>query len=526
MFSPEARKNEQVFQFISFWLVAALLACAAQTFSSLLGHIYVDWQPWYLGVASFFVALNSLYSYRALKKLEPLSREWLAGLGARWLVILAALRLIIGLSNGLMAFWAELPFWASNLSVLLPGEFFLAGFVALITWLISDFFAEMLERMGLDQTLLQRELNDPVLNVQRPPRQQIFQLTLSLGTLLVVFVALMRFDLRAALAGKVVVLDLPPLAGGGASVLLYFMVGLALFSLSQLMELQTRWGLQKIPVSGQLAQQWAQYSLIFLTLLALLVSILPTSYSLGLLTSLGNALNFVFGVLFFIIQVLLGIFVFIVNLPFLIFGRKAPLETITPETPTLPQTLLPAPEIVPTVSPPWLELTKSILFWAVLLVVLALALRQTLRQHPEWMQFRFLHFLALFWGWLEKSFKKAGKNLTKMVQQGWERILLRTGQPKNGGGWINLRKLDPRRKVFFYYQAFLRRSAESGLPRSLSQTPADYASRLESALPESEADIETLTATFIEARYTRRPIEPQRASLAQKIWHRIRKVLH
>lgn len=529
VFSPESRINEHVFRLVSSLLVATMLTCATLTFVSLLGHIYSNWHPWYLGAASFIIALDCQYSHRSLHKLNPFSREWLFGFGSQWLIILVVLRVTIGFSKGIETFMSELPLWATDISVMMSGEFILAIFVAATTWMLSDYFAEMLEKMGLNQVLMRREINDPVENAAPPPREQILRLTISIGVVLVMFAALMRFDLRAATSGETVLLDLPPLAGGGATILLYFMFGLALFSLSQFMDLQSKWGLQSIPVSAGLAGRWAQYSLVFLIVLALLVSILPTSYSIGLLTTIGYVLNFIIGLLLFLAQVVVGIIVFIFNLPFMLFGRETPLENTAPDANFMPQMIPPAPDAGATVTPPWLEIFKAIIFWGILFTVTLLAVRQTLRQHQglaeEMRRFRFLRIIANLIDWLGSFFSKAGAGVSEIIQKSIERLRPKRNLGKTLNGWINLRRLDPRHKIFFFYQAFLRRSNESGLPRSPSQTPTEYANRLDLALPEAEPDIETLTAAFIEARYTQRKIEPQSASLAQKTWDRIRKIL-
>jgi hypothetical protein len=57
----------------------------------------------------------------------------------------------------------------------------------------------------------------------------------------------------------------------------------------------------------------------------------------------------------------------------------------------------------------------------------------------------------------------------------------------------------------------------------LSQTPAEFAATLDRALPDAEPDIDALTAAFVEARYSRHPVEPERANLVKATWERLRK---
>jgi hypothetical protein len=465
------------------------------------------------------------------KKLDPLGTQWFISFGALWLVILTVLRLMVGLSSGLSAFLAELPLWPNDIAVILSGEFILAIFIALVTWFLADYFAELLSKLDLDFVRIQREMPDPLENAQPPVRQRLLTLTLSLGIALVILTALSRLDLRAAANAELVILQLSSLAGGGLSTLLYFMFGLALFSLTQFMDLQSRWGFQGIPVSGNLAGHWAQYSLVFLGGLALLVSVLPTNYSMGFIYLLGYGLSIIIQVVYFIFQVVFTLFVLFINGAFTLVGQDPLLEEAPMPEPEMPEFFQPpdAQSIDVTSAPLWMEYFRQAFFWVVLLGVVIFAVRQVLLQNEELLgelrRFRFFALLADLWNRFKGFFEKASASLTENIQHSIERLRSRRNARQNMGGWINLRRLDPRHRIYFFYQAFLRRSGERGLPRSLSQTPSEYAQRLDDALPEAEPDIEALTAAFIEARYTRREIPPQSASLAQRTWERIRKAL-
>ena len=110
---------------------------------------------------------------------------------------------------------------------------------------------------------------------------------------------------------------------------------------------------------------------------------------------------------------------------------------------------------------------------------------------------------------------------------GLERIRARrAGRIESGwGGFINPRRLDPRQRVYFFYQALIRRGTESGLPRGLSQTPYEYASTLDDALPDVDEDVDAMTEAFVEARYTPRVVEEGKANLVKTYWDHIRRAL-
>jgi hypothetical protein len=529
--TAESRYNEKIFQLVSYLLVAVMLACAAATVVSLLTHIFLRWQPWYLAGISFLVALDTLYSYRRFKRLTLFSSEWLAAAGTQAIILVVTLRAVIGISHGLEVFMAELTAgWFAFLLSFFSVEFMIGGGICVLTWAVSLAFAGLLDEMGLDAELIRMDGGLAAPDELRPPRERMLGLVFSLGTTLVFLTALMRLDFRSALTGTwdATVLDVPTLSNGGASTLLYFMFALALLSQTQFITLHTRWSINRIPANRAIAGRWALYSVIFLLILAAFASLLPTSYSLGLLASAGYVLNIIGYLLFTLAQILLAIILFLFSLPFLLLGRESPVEQPTLIPPTQPEFL---PPVVDAASAPlpWLEVAKSLLFWGFFIAVLLFALVQYLRQHEDVINALRarpgLGWLGKLWDWLRGAWQAAQKGITEAVSAGLERIRPKRTLAQSFGGWVNLRKLGPRQRVFFFYQAFLRRSGESGLPRSLSQTPLEFASRLDSALPEAEPDIEALTGAFIEARYTPRPVEPEKASRAREVWEHLKKAL-
>ncbi len=451
--STESRYNESTFRLVSYLLVSLMFTCAALTLVSLVNRVLPDWQPWYLVILAFFAALDRLYTHRRTSKMPLFSREWAITAGGQWLFIIALVKIVVGLSHGWAAFLAEIPLWRSDLSVnFFNPEFLFILIVILLIRLLSGAFAELLEELGLDQAIL---LNDvPALQMEKPPaRERLLSIIFSLGSVLVVFTALFRVDLRGIFenSSRLVFADLPALAGGGGSTLAYFMLALALLSQSQFMDLHTRWSLQRIPVQRLMAGRWALYSLAFLSLLAAIVSLLPTSYSLGLLATLGYLLDFLWRAVFYIIQAILSLFALLVSLPFLLFGRKPPVEvpTAAPQAPeSLPATVNAAAPVA------WLEVAKSLAFWTVLVALLAFAVIQYLRQHEEIIQaLRRMpggSLLAKIWGWLRGMFASARSGIAKIAQTGRERLRARRASSKDlfGAGFLNLRRLDPRQKVY------------------------------------------------------------------------------
>lgn len=524
--SSEARFNEITARLIGYTLVAALMTCAGLTLVSFVGRLSGTWEPWYLAVLVFVTTLERLYTQRIFSQLSIFSQEWLTAHAAQWVILTLFSRLVIGLAQGLPAFLAEIPLWRTDfLNQFFSTELFAVLGVVIVVWVISGYYAELLDSLGLNQTIAKREapLAEPG---EEPARDRLLNLIFSTGTLLIILTAMVRMNLRGILFGqeRFAYAQLPILEGGGASTLLYFMFALALLSQTQFIDLHTTWSLQRIPITREVARRWAQYSLVFLLLIVALVSALPTSYSLGVLNLLSAALNAIFGFLFNLIQIFISLLFFLLSLPFLLLGQETP-EQLSPAAPA-PEKFQPTEALT---SPAWWEASKTILFWILLAGILLFSLVVYLRQHQELLQdlkkIRVWAALTEFWQWLTGNFGRLKTNLEQIVAAGRKRLRRAPAGNWLESGFLNLRRLDPRQKVYFYYQALLRRSGESGLPRSLSQTPSEFATHLEHALPEAEPEIDALTEAFIAARYTRQPVETEQANRVKGYWERFKQAL-
>jgi hypothetical protein len=524
--SPEARFNENASRLISYSLVAALMTCAGLTLVSFVGRLSGTWQPWYLAVLVFVTTLERLYTQRIFSQLSLFTSEWLTAHAAQWVVLTLFSRLVIGLAQGLPAFLAEIPLWRTDfIHQFFSVELFAALGIVILVWVICGYYAELLESLGLNQAIAKREA--PVTEPgEEPARDRLLNLIFSTGTLLIILTAMVRMNLRGILLSQesFAYAQLPILDGGGASTLLYFMFALALLSQTQFIDLHTTWSLQRIPITREVARRWAQSTLFFLLLMVALVSALPTSYSLGVLNLLGAALNTSFGLLFNLVQIFVSLLFFLLSLPFLLFGKETP-EQLAPVAPA-PEKFQPTGALT---SPAWWEASKTILFWILLAGILLFSLIVYLRQHQELLQdlkkIRVWAALTKFWQWLTGNFGRLKTNLEQIVAAGRKRLRHAPAGNWLESGFLNLRRLDPRQKVYFYYQALLRRSGENGLPRSRSQTPSEFATRLESALPEAEPEIDALTEAFIAARYTRQPVETEQANRVKSSWERFKKTL-
>jgi len=511
-----------------------MMACIVITIGNLIQNVLPGWHSGIIAGVLLFIVIDRLYTYRQLKSLTPFSSEWAIALGTQWVLILLLIRFLLSYADGLDSFIRDLSlFTRGYLAELFTSEFVITLLLALLVWILPAQFLELLDEIGLDQELALREESPPIQGDAVPAHQRLVNLIFSLGIFLVILTVLTRLNVRNILSNVtgLPTVEVSRFSGAEAGALLYFVFGLTLLSLSRLMSLQTHWNRLRIPVSSNnLVKQWGIYSLFFLLILAVIVSLLPAGDSLGLFSVLRTMFSFLFGVLFFIGQLFLFLIALLFSLPmvFLLRGDSTPIGRL----PTIPP--LPPPPVESSAATSGNEawmLIRSILLWGSLLVILVFAFIQFVRQHgglrTALRRMRVTNWLILAWQRLYKNADKARGNLSRAILDGWQNLLSRLEEKRilPAAGLINLRSLDPRRRIYFFYLAMIRRGGEQGLTRKPSQTPSEYAVQLEKALPSASEDIDSITEAFVEARYSRKEMDSGKAELVKAAWGRIRRVL-
>jgi hypothetical protein len=71
----------------------------------------------------------------------------------------------------------------------------------------------------------------------------------------------------------------------------------------------------------------------------------------------------------------------------------------------------------------------------------------------------------------------------------------------------------------------IRRAREGGVPRRASQTPYEYAEKLQNSYPDVLDEISEMTDAFVEARYSQHKVEDEKVNIVKKYWKHIRKAL-
>ena len=527
-----AMQNKKVFWSLSYSLVFLMMTCVILTISTLLQSIVPAWHAGIIAGIVLFVLIDRLYTYPQLKSLIPLSSEWALSIGAQWIVIVLVSRLLLSYANGLDSFLNDLSlFTRGYVAKFFNAELIVELLLALLIWYLTAQFLELLDEIGLDADQALREDLVLVQKEMVPAHQRLVNLIFSIGILVVILTSLTRIDMRATLASinGIPEIELSRFSGGEAGALLYFILGLGLLSLSRLMSLQTHWNRLRIPVSSKhLVRQWGMYSLFFLFALAIGVSVLPAGDSLGFFSVLGTLFAFLIGLFVFISQLIIVLLLLLFSLPFFLFGKAPPFtnRTIPPTLPTLPEQA----EFPMSFGVIW-AFIRSLILWGGLAAISIFALVQFIRQHENILaslrKWRITNWLILAWQWLYTNADQARNSLAQAVATGWKNIRSRFERQRllPGPGWINLRSLDPRHQIYFFYLAMIRRAEEHGLNRKPSQTPAEHATNLQRALPVASEDIESMTDAFVHARYSLQDVDAKDAHLVKEIWARVRRAM-
>jgi hypothetical protein len=530
-FPSTPARNEKTFRFFSYFLVLFVMTSVVMT----IGMVLQTGSSWHsemiIGVL-LFIVIDRLYTFRQLRSLTPFSSEWAIAVGGQWILIFLLLRLLLSYVNGLESFQNDLSLFARGyIAELFTLEFVVTLLLALLVWFLTGRFLDLLEEIGLNPTLALEE--NPVIQSQVvPAHQRLVSLVFSIGIGLVILTALARVDVEAITTNTQGLprIEFRRLSGGEAGTLLYFVFGLALLSLSRLMSLRTHWNRLRIPLSSQnLTRQWGKYSLLFLLFLAVFISLLPAGDSFGVFSVLGALLSFLLGVLFFLGQLLISLIFLLISLPFILLGGGLPNLSPPPAPPPLPN--LPAQPPVPVTDSAVLAMIRSILLWGSLAAIVIFVFIQFARQHgglrAALRQSRLMNWLSQAWQWLSRNADKTRAGFAQAIAEGWQSLVSRLEGNRTLPlpNLLRLRSLDPRRQIYFFYLAMIRRGDEQGFGRNPSQTPAEYAATLENALPSAAEDIDSITEAFMAARYSRREIDSREVEDVKSMWGRIRRTL-
>ncbi len=511
------RTEERRLSLIHGFLVTAMLTLFAFSITQVGEYVVPSWDGTYLVVISALIAVEAQYSYRLFAK-QGFTKEQALYRLSEWVVIIILLKVLNYGLRGFDILAADLVLWQDNfIYSFFSGEYLISLLFTAVVWGLATFFSAKLFQLEGDEELLNLERESSVAVHRKEVREGLAFGILFVGIIMVGTVAFIFLTRRTSTFGTA---DVP---SGIVPVVFYFAFGLALLSITQFSILRVHWMMDRIPFKPNLISQWLLYSLGLLLLVGIVSILLPTSYSVGLLEFLNTLLA----------MLLWGLWViaFLLTLPIALLlslllrfrgGEEGPPPSMEQFLPDPPQQA----------GPPagWVEWLKTLLFWAFFLGIVIFSLVYFLRQNRQLMEklrrFKIYETLKNILQKIKTFFVGANENFRAAVQKQVERIRARRlNQSERRLGFINPRRLESRRQVYYYYLAMVRRGNESGLPRKPDQTPDEYLKYLSTRLVDDDQSAAQLTVNFKEARYSQHQISDDRARRSQSAWDTIKRKL-
>ena len=508
-------KNKQTTAIVHGILVCLLLTLMVYAIVQIGEYIIPDWNGDYLIWVGLLIAIEAQYSHRRLQSGTEM-REGILYRVTELVFLIISTKILLYVLNGFDSFWTDLQLWSDDfLFNFFTGEFLFAIFILLCVWSLATFMSSKLYYLEGDQELL---------NIERESRMTIFRKevrdSLSI-TILVIGILMTSASTFILLLDRTKGVETTGFPFKMLHVVVFFVLGLVLLSLTQFSVLRVHWFLDRVPIQNNLILRWVFFSFILLLVVATVSFMLPTRYA-------GNFLDFLNILLSIILWILWGIaflvtfpLAYIISLIFRLFGKSSEqIAAVDNIIPKMPEQAGPSGGLS--------EWIKSILFWSIFLLVILFSVVYFLRQNKNFMQrlngLKVFNLLKRLFQGIRQYFHGATSKIITIVDEKRRQLLNRLkGKSFQRFNFINPHKLTPREQVIFYYFALIRRGQEIGIPRQPSQTPSEYQQELNQGIPEAEIEFESMTQAFLDARYSQKPIEKEKSSAIEKAWSRTRR---
>ena len=517
--------NERVAAVISHVFLVGMMVTIAVSAVQFGQRLYPGWDGRYLPWMTIVITLGAVLGKRYLQRIGAFQGDWIVYRGAELVVLVVCIRLWIYFSRGIGQLQTDLSTWGFQfINYFKDAEFLTVLTFSIFIWMVASAFSGDLIALEGDINIVDRDTFRFALQDRHFARARIVSRVFLVGIFLIILSALVRADIG------IIWQDRPTIQGGGVNVLLYFLLGMLLFSVCHFSTLRALWIWDRFSVGQNIARNWLLYGLIFLLVLGFLAGLLPTRYSLGFL----DLITYLIALFFYGVNYLFSLLWSLIYLLIYLFSRLFGLagSTENPPVERLPQFQpLPADPLPPAgAASPWQTFT-SLVFWTIFLVAVYYAFYYYFRQHRE--RFSWLRKIAIIkelgkgWRWIQNLFSGWNRAVRQAVKDGFDRVrkinLPDSEGPRKPFRLINPLRLSPRLRVIFFYLALIRRGRRDGLPRRPGQTPYEYARSLEKKIPDVDSELDQLTETFVRARYSRQEIEKEEARQARNLWGKIQK---
>jgi hypothetical protein len=526
------RANERLARLAGTVMVAAMMACVMVTIVQLLEVIFPGWNGNMLIVVAFFLALEAMNLQRSRRERSFPDLDWFVFYITEWVVILLILKIVMLAGQGSAAILDELSgyrvhFWESFFNT----GYLISALAIVVIWFLAIAFADAMTDLSGDENWLKIEEDSGVYIERYGVRKRLANLIIIVGAVMILSTVLLRLNLNLRW------FQIPQVRLGVVNILIYFILGFSLLSLTQFAILRIRWLRSGFQMSPHLARLWVIYSLIFLSGLVVIAFLLPTGYTLNLLSLLNLGLKLItslVGIIFWLVTLPIAILSYLLGL---LLGRPAEMERPSEFVPLTPP-VEPSPV---NEAYPWIEIAKSFGFWLIFVGLIIYSVYYVINNRKA--QFRYIRGSKIFvwlgelWRAIKSRLLGINRLVVSAVRTGIGRLREQSSNlvPRNSWRYIGIRKKSAREQVRFYYLTMEMKARESGFPRKESQTPNEYVENFITDLHNQqdtgagseapEEELEALTQQFMLARYSLHVIPEEMAELGKSYWSHIRRYL-
>ena len=292
----KVKRNPWVEYFFRPFLITVMIMCFNISLVNLARMVNPAWRGVYFLTAMLLTTVEAIYSYRVLKDWRSRGVSVMRYRLTEWGILLLVLKLIHVLGKPVAQIRANLlALWQDPYNNLIDIEFYIMVSLAFLAWMIAT-------NTMADYEALHDPWNFRTDNLL--PLDDLASRFFWGGIFLIIISGVTYWGVKAGVS-SLIDFRRPTETVIILYVLVYFTLGLVLLSQARLTTLLVRWEIQKIAVSKGLIRRWVKYSFIFLGLISLVIFFLPTSYTIGFLTSAGIVIGFILGLIVFLVQLLL-----------------------------------------------------------------------------------------------------------------------------------------------------------------------------------------------------------------------------
>jgi hypothetical protein len=499
-----------------------MLTCFAVVLGNFIQIINPGYQALVFQSLSFFVALESLLLRNFQRKESRFSQNQVLGTASEIIFIILITKFLTMLLEGFSTLWAQISSWQQDFWINFFDENTLlnVGGILLI-WMLTWVFSQPLTQLEEDHSLMAQEKLGIVFTDRRKARRNLINLIFILGFLMIMLISMINYFFDTQLFNQTGSKSFLPL------VLLYFAAGFVFLSINQYAIMKTYWYLNEISVNSDLAKRWIFYTMIFIICVIFIIIFLPNNFTLGfdpLLQITAQVLLFIFSIFQFLI-----IFPFALVISLIAsLSSDEPVENLIQEQ---VQEYIPAPPEISGQTPSWFAVIKSVLFWLVFILLIVFTIRFYFKNNINLgslvKNFRFVNWLKDFWKWIKEGILKIKRKTAAGYKNGLKNIseYIKNRQirlPKLAGF---TQKMPPRQALIMTYLDWIQWNQQFGRERRKSETPLEYAQTYSKFYGESTTLVNTFTNIFIDARYSKHPINEAQVQEAKRLLAKLKEAL-